>query len=207
MPAKPKTASRKPARPATTPREALLSSAQKLFYRNGIRASGIDTILADSGTAKMTLYNQFGSKEGLVREYLVLCDSEYVPSLRALLEKSALPARERPAEVFRLLHKWMESDAFRGCPMVNAAIEYPDDDHPIRAFIAERKRALAEFFAELVREAGGASPDAVGVQLAMLYHGTITWGILVCDTAPCAVGRDAAQALVDAAIAKAKTKR
>ena len=46
-------------------RDHLVETAFRLFYRDGYRAVGIDTLLAEAGVAKMTLYNHFASKEDL----------------------------------------------------------------------------------------------------------------------------------------------
>ena len=52
------------------PRERILTAAAGLFYRNGIRAVGVDAIAEAAGTNKMTLYRHFSSKDELVAEYL-----------------------------------------------------------------------------------------------------------------------------------------
>src|SRR6476660_7486115 len=52
------------------PRERLLAAAGDLFYRQGIRAVGVEAIAAAAGTNKMTLYRHFPSKDELVAEYL-----------------------------------------------------------------------------------------------------------------------------------------
>ena len=52
------------------PRERILAAAGELFYRNGIRAVGVDAIAEAAGTNKMTLYRHFTSKDELVAEYL-----------------------------------------------------------------------------------------------------------------------------------------
>ncbi|MHB1528956.1 MAG: TetR/AcrR family transcriptional regulator [Acidiferrobacteraceae bacterium] len=51
-------------------RERILLTANDLFYREGIRATGIDRVIAESGVAKATFYRHFASKNDLVREYL-----------------------------------------------------------------------------------------------------------------------------------------
>jgi AcrR family transcriptional regulator len=59
-------ASRPAAAPISAKRQRLLATAWRLFYRDGYRAVGIDTLLAEAELAKMTLYNHFSSKDDLI---------------------------------------------------------------------------------------------------------------------------------------------
>src|SRR5260221_597681 len=58
-------------------RQRILETATDLFYREGIRAVGIDTIIARSGVAKMSLYRNFASKDDLVVAFLEYRDGIY----------------------------------------------------------------------------------------------------------------------------------
>jgi hypothetical protein len=55
-----------------TPAERILATADKLFYTQGIRAVGVDTIAAEAGVSKRTLYNHYPSKDALIAAYLML---------------------------------------------------------------------------------------------------------------------------------------
>ena len=108
-------------------RERLLKAAAELFYRDGVGATGIDTITAHAGVAKMSLYNNFSSKSDLVKAYLDARLEEWHVLFRGRLEKAETPP-ERLLAVFdsyvdhaELAYGW----GFRGCGLLNAAAELP----------------------------------------------------------------------------------
>ena len=127
------------------PRERILAAAAELFYRNGIRAVGVDAIAEAAGTNKMTLYRHFASKDELVAEYL-----------RAVARKAKPPAgnclqAQHPGDPLAQLRAWLKemsghvvSRDERGCPLANAAVELPDKDHPARRVIEECKVATRD---------------------------------------------------------------
>src|ERR1700743_2799942 len=51
-------------------KDRILETADRLFYLQGIRAIGVDTIAAEIGISKRTLYNHFPSKDALIAAYL-----------------------------------------------------------------------------------------------------------------------------------------
>src|ERR1035437_6658165 len=53
-----------------TMNERILETADRLFYLRGIRAVGVDTIAAEIGISKRTLYNHFPAKDALISAYL-----------------------------------------------------------------------------------------------------------------------------------------
>src|SRR5947209_19191044 len=123
------------------PRERILAAAGELFYRHGIRAVGVDSIAEAAGTNKMTLYRHFASKDELVAEYL----------RRSAQDAGACWARyerQHPGDALAQLRAWLKDMAEhvastdeRGCPLVNAAVELPEKDHPARRVIEEAKAA------------------------------------------------------------------
>src|SRR5262245_45154761 len=119
------------------PRERILAAAADLFYRNGIRAVGVDAIAEAAGTNKMTLYRHFSSKDELVAEYLRQAAKGETGNWERL-------QAQHPDDPLAQLRAWLK-DTFghvvngdeRGCPLVNAAVELPDKDHPARRVIEE----------------------------------------------------------------------
>jgi AcrR family transcriptional regulator len=153
------------------PRERILASARALFYRDGIRAVGVETIAAEAGSNKMTLYRNFGSKEELIAEYL----RGEVAAVEAHWD--ALVARF-PNDPKALILAWlremgalMTRPESRGCPMVNAAVELPDADHPGRKVIEQHKSAMRDRLASACRKAGLAHPELLADQIHMLVEG------------------------------------
>ncbi len=157
--------------PAMPPRERILAAASDLFYRQGIRAVGVDAIAEAAGTNKMTLYRHFESKDALVAEYL-----------RRLAGKSevfwAHIQREHPDSPRKQLGMWLEAagkDANdpqgRGCALANAAVELAERDHPARRVIEEHKRAQRNRLAKLCADAGLKHPEMLADELFMLLEG------------------------------------
>ena len=96
-------------------KERILQTADKLFYLQGIRAIGVDTIAAEIGISKRTLYNHFPSKDALVAAYLKRGFYEPRPS--------ELPPIAQIVRYFDRLEKGFSARDFRGCRFVNAVAE------------------------------------------------------------------------------------
>lgn len=109
----------------TTVRARLLTTAAQLFYENGITATGIDSITQNAGVAKMSLYNNFKSKDELVQVYLDARHEEWLTIYREL-HSQAQNSTERVLAVFKAYIAYAEKDienVFRGCGLINAAAE------------------------------------------------------------------------------------
>src|SRR5438034_11123478 len=108
--------------PARVPmRERILETTDRLFYGQGIRAIGVDTVAAEIGISKRTLYNYFPSKDDLIVAYLSR-------RLRPI-EPSDAPPAEQILEDFDRLERAMRKDGYRGCPFMNAVAELADPAH------------------------------------------------------------------------------
>ncbi|WUI02600.1 TetR/AcrR family transcriptional regulator [Spirillospora sp. NBC_00431] len=152
--------------------QRLLDVATRVFYAEGIRATGVDTLVARAGVSKPTLYAQFGSKEKLVAAVLDRRRAARQAAMRDFLdEKRAAPPAERLLAVFDWLAQGHGREGFRGCPFTNAAVELPDPGHPARAVISAYKGALRDTLTGLAREAGLAEPEELGYALLMLIDG------------------------------------
>ncbi|WP_308798064.1 TetR/AcrR family transcriptional regulator [Agromyces silvae] len=157
--------------PELTPGAArILTVASELFYRRGIHAIGVDTIAVESGVTKRTLYDRFGSKDGLVTVYLQARHREWWDRLEERIAQAPSP---RVLAVF---------DAYagdplpndRGCAFLNAAGELPAD-HPaygvVRAHKLAVRRRIDELLAEDHREP--AAREQLGEHLFLLLEGAI----------------------------------
>lgn len=154
-----------------TVRERLVETADRLFYREGIHAVGIDRIIAESGVAKSTMYVHFRTKEDLIGEYLRRRSDLMRVRVTAAVEADAeRPVRDRILVVFDVLDQVISGPDFRGCAFVNAAAEYPDHQG-IRSAIAYDRQWLPRLFGELLDSADiGDAPAWVEV-LVQLYDG------------------------------------
>jgi AcrR family transcriptional regulator len=153
------------------PRERILATARDLFYRDGIRAVGVETIAAEAGTNKMTLYRNFGSKEELIAEYLRGEVTEVEAHWDSLIAQHGSDPKALILVWLKDMGQLMTRPESRGCPMVNAAVELPDPDHPGRKVIEQHKSAMRDRLAAACRKAGLAHPELLADQIHMLVEG------------------------------------
>jgi len=165
----------------------ILDAAAPRFYLEGIRAVSADAVMAEAGVTKVTFYRHFPTKDHLVEAYLeTVAAAERHAVLTWRAEHAGDPTAVLGAYADQLAAQVCGGAAFRGCPFLNAAAEYPDVAHPVRA-VAERHRAwLRRVAEELVAELGLAEPRTVAVQLVMLRDGAMATGSGV---EPAEVGR------------------
>jgi AcrR family transcriptional regulator len=150
-----------------------------MFYREGIRAVGIDAIAAEADVTKKTLYDKFGSKDKLIAAYLRARDERWRSWLVGVVERRGGTARERLLSTFDALAEWMERENPRGCGFVNAAAELPHADHPARVVVIEQKAWMRGYLAELAAEGGAENPEDLAERLVILHEGAtvaFSWG-------------------------------
>ncbi len=158
---------------ASAKRDRLIDTALELFNRDGYRATGIDKILAESGVAKMTLYNHFGSKDQLILAALKRRDARWREWFRHALARRAESPRGRLLAVFDALEEWFAQADFQGCMFMRAASEYGDCDHPIHAVAAEHQRLLLAQLRDLAAAAGAKRPAKLAREILLLVMGAI----------------------------------
>jgi AcrR family transcriptional regulator len=149
----------------------LLRAADELFYRDGVRAVGVDTVVERAGVNKMSLYRQFSSKDELVLAYLERKDEQFFD----YVEKSFA---KHPGEPARQLQQYFDDlavrasvDDYRGCPFVNIAVEFPDMTHPARQFVIDNKARLMARLLSLATDAGADDPEALANALGLVIEG------------------------------------
>lgn len=178
--------------------QRILDVASDLFYSRGIHAVGVDTIAAESGVTKRTLYDRFGSKDSLVLTYLEARDRRWRESVCACLDGESDAVR-RVLTPFDVLPDQLPHRS-RGCTFVNAFAELPDPDHPGRQVVVADKKWLRNLFYELLVEAGATDPEQLAVQLLSLHEGALVSYSIAEEANAAAAVRAAAQALVTQAI-------
>ncbi len=83
--------------PALPARERILATAYRLFYREGIRATGIDKVIAEAGgVTKVTFYRHFPSKDALILAYLELRHQRWMDWFVDSLDRHAGNRRRPP---------------------------------------------------------------------------------------------------------------
>lgn len=156
-------------------RQRLLSTAARLFYARGITATGIDSITAEAGVAKMTLYNNFSSKQDLMLVYLDDRHQELLQFYHQRLAQSD-DATQRVLAMFDAYidHASMDYDGgFRGCGLLNAAAELPADSVGRRR-VRSHKLEVESLIRSELHNAGHNEPAATATQMALLLEGAMT---------------------------------
>jgi AcrR family transcriptional regulator len=103
----------------TPARERILSTAHDLFYRHGVRATGIDRVIAESGVTKVTLYRHFPSKNELILAYLDYRHRLWMDWFNAALTRHG----NQVQSLVPALQEWFEQEDFRGCAFLNNVAE------------------------------------------------------------------------------------
>ena len=155
---------------ATSPKDKLFQTAARLFYQHGYRATGVDTIAAESGIGKMTLYRHFPSKDDLIVAYLQDSNQVFWDNFEQITKDATTP-RGKLLAFFEGLQAYVLSPACYGCPFLNVATEYPEADHPGHQVAVEHKQAVRDRFYELAYAAGASQPEALANALFLLMDG------------------------------------
>jgi AcrR family transcriptional regulator len=171
--------------------ERIMAAADRLFYQKGIRAVGVDTVAAEAGISKRSLYDTFPSKDALVAAYL----RQRIQSLPA----SDLPPAAQVAALFDQLHTRFANGDFRGCPFVNAVTELAEDCETARAIAVDYKEERRRHIASLLVQAGLRDPETLAGQIALLFEGAIASMVVRQDAGVAVQARDAAAVLMRAA--------
>lgn len=168
-----------------------MQAADRLFYQKGIRAVGVDTVAAEAGISKRSLYDTFPSKDALIAAYLR-------QRIQPLPASEQPPARQILALFDQLYTRFAKGD-FRGCPFVNAVTELAEDCQSARAIAATYKQERREHIGSLLTQAGASNPDILARQIALLIEGAIASMLVTQDPAVATQARDAATVLMQAA--------
>jgi AcrR family transcriptional regulator len=162
------------AKPALPVRERILDCAADLFYRDGIRATGIDRVIAEAGVAKMSLYNHFTGKDELVLAFLERRDDRWMEWLQQRVGRERAPEKQLVV-LFDALHEWFSSPEFRGCAFINASIEYADDQSAVTGIALRHKSRLRHYIEGIARAARLRKTDELAWSILMLIEGaTVT---------------------------------
>jgi AcrR family transcriptional regulator len=194
-------------RPTKRAAERIRDSARDLFYREGIRAVGVDEIVTRAGVTKPSLYRSFVSKDELAADYLRHMGEEGVARFDAVI--AANPAD--PRGQFRLWLKDLQARAakrdYRGCGTTNAAVEYPDRHHPARKVAGIIKARFRERLEMLALAMGAPEPGRLGDALMLLLEGVYASGQLFGAGGPARVVLESADSLIEAYLKPKSRKR
>lgn len=181
------------------PKDKVFQTAARLFYQNGYRAIGVDTIAAESSIGKMTLYRHYPSKDDLIVAYLRDSDELFWNGFEQITKNAATP-REKLLAFFESLQEYVTTPACYGCPFLNVATEYPETNYPGHQVAIEHKQSVCARFRQLAKEAGAKKPDILADQLFLLMDGAYMAARMFGAENPAAHLAQAAQVLIDSAL-------
>jgi AcrR family transcriptional regulator len=177
-----------PSHEKPTMKERILETADRLFYLQGIRAVGVDTIAAEIGISKRTLYNHFPSKDALISAYLERRFTRAPPSDK--------PPVEQILGTFDRLERGFASKGFRGCPFVNAVAELGTRDQSVRKIAVAFKESRRIWFRDLLKQLDVADAEALATQLTLLVDGSIAQDLVRNDPSMARAAKQAAKVLL-----------
>ncbi len=177
------------------PRQRILEVARDLFYREGVRAVGVDTIVARSGVAKMTLYRYFPSKDHLVVAFLEDSNRRYWEWWDAVIAHHPNDPLQQLSDLFEALERKVTARSYRGCPFINTSTEFPEVSHPGHRIIVANKREVRSRLRALAEAAGARQPEVLAEQLQLLMDGAYACAQALRGEAPVGNLRSAAEAL------------
>lgn len=158
-------------------RERLLVTAGRLFYIDGIRAIGVDRLVAEANVTRATFYRHFASKDELVTAYIESRDHELRTRFEAITQMTGEPADLLRAVAIDIAQT-ICGDAFRGCPFINAAVEFPDPDSSIHRAVDHHRAWFYATLLALFRALGHPEPGQAARQLVLLRDGAMIGGYL-----------------------------
>ena len=180
-------------------RQRILDAAFRLFYARGLRAVGVDTIIAESGVAKATFYKHFPAKDDLVLAYLDRVDEVWSGQLHDAARAAGPAPRDQLVGLFDALASSCRRDGYRGCAFLNAAAESVPGS-PVHERTVAPKQAVLGWVRDLAVEAGAAQPGVLARSLTLLLDGGLASGALDADPQAALVARKSARALVAVAV-------
>jgi AcrR family transcriptional regulator len=157
-------------------RERVLEAAYELFSRSGVSGVGVDTVIAEAGVAKATLYRNFASKDELALAFLALREERWTFGwLAAEVNRRSENPRERLLSIFDVFAEWFATPDFEGCAFINVMLELDNPASPVRRASVEHLSNIRAFVAQLARDAGIPADDSDGFarQWHILMKGSI----------------------------------
>lgn len=183
--------------PANDKRTAIIQQAYNVFYRQGFQGTAVDSVLAETGISKRTLYKYFSSKEALIAAAVGYYQAQTFHALQTELERRAKKPRDKLLAVFDIKAEAMAAGDFTGCFAINAKLEYEGKDKGIEGACLSFMDALKGCVLLLCREAGYAKPELLATQYMIIMEGAIVYSQAKRDPAIMRAAKKIAQALLE----------
>jgi AcrR family transcriptional regulator len=160
---------------------------------------GVDAILEDAAVARRSLYQHFGSKDGLIAASLLDSTDKDEERYRAALASGGDDARERVLAVFDGLDRTTSAATFRGCRYVSAEHALKDPDHPAHDVTRAYTEHLHALFEKELTDLGHPDPAAGADQILVLVEGVLVLGLIRPGSRPARTARPLVEHVLDAA--------
>ncbi|MDR6620793.1 TetR family transcriptional regulator [Sinomonas atrocyanea] len=184
-------------RTAEENRRNILDVATRLFYREGIRAVGMDAVVKECGVGNATVYRQFPTKDALATAYVQGRADAWFERMEQAAGQHTDP-RQKLLAVFEVLAEDTAGAGYRGCPMLNTNTEFPDGRHPAHLAAVAHKQQVRDWFRSLAAEAGAAEPDRLADDLLIVLNGAYATAAVLDGAAYGGRALDLARRLIEA---------
>lgn len=158
-------------------KQRVLDTADRLFYAEGVRAVGIDRIIADSGIAKASFYRFFASKDVLIAEWIGMRDLAWRNWLEDSVSMLSPQPAGRPLAVFDALYARFRKPDFRGCAFTSTIIELSSLAHPAAQAARRHKHAVIAMLEHYLDQAGHAGAPQLARDFMLLIDGALVTAV------------------------------
>ncbi|MQW88234.1 TetR/AcrR family transcriptional regulator [Sinorhizobium saheli] len=179
-------------------RNRILETASELFYKQGVRAVGVDLVVEKAGVAKTSLYRHFGTKDDLVAAFLEREDHDFWGQWDSVAVQHQDNAKAELEAHMGWIGERVGRPHYRGCPQINVAAEFPEADHPARKIAEAHKREMRRRLRLIVERLHVGAPDEIAGQLAVLINGAFVSSQIFAPGEATPLLRRAAEALISA---------
>jgi AcrR family transcriptional regulator len=176
-------------------RAKVVDAADRLYYRLGIQAVGMDALRAEAGVSLKRLYRLFPSKEAVVEQVLHRRHEMWDALVEDAIDVS--DPRKRLLAIYEMLARWFDQDDFRGCMFINSFGELGATAPRVAEIVRAHKAKFQARLAEIAAEAG--APASLAPQLAILAEGAQTTAAIAGTNDAARQARQAAEVLIDVA--------
>lgn len=178
-------------------REEIVARAYAVFHKHGLHATGVDTVMADTGISKRTLYKYFRTKEALIEAVV----GHYQTLMFELIPQELAARSDDPLErilcLFDLKSEAFAFNDFGGCFALNAKLEFKDKEKGIDAACGKFYELFEGYVTTLCEAAHCANPAMTARQLVILFAGGLVIGQMHHDAARIAMAKEMARRLVE----------
>jgi AcrR family transcriptional regulator len=184
----------------TTEDARIAALAAEQFHEHGITATGVEALSRAAGISKRTLYQRFGSKDGLIVAAYDSLDLPVFEMFTATVEAQTDDPRAQLDGFFARLEQLVRSPQFRGCPFTNAAAELADPKHPAHKVVRRHKERIRRWLRARAKAAGAVDPDQLSRQLMLVFAGVQSQALIEHSARPARDARVLARELIDSAL-------